>query len=139
MLSPELMLEPGLRRPALAPSRSRHIAWRSMPSVWWPWPCQLLGVATSAESIDLDLLALRPARLRGRIVGAGTTFTVRAWRPTAECDVIAGWAAESVMVTILAGRHGRSSWLSLGVGRRRTLLDGALATLGSEAGAIDLR
>jgi hypothetical protein len=86
-------------------------------------------VATSAESIDLDLLALRPARLRGGIVGAGSTFTVRAWRPTAECDLIAGWAAESAMVTILAGRRCQSSWVSLGVGRRRTLLDEALTTL----------
>src|SRR5262249_59964097 len=62
-------------RPAPAPMS------RPMPSVWWPWACQLLAADTTTGSVELDLLALEPCRLRGAIVAAGTGFSLWAAAP----------------------------------------------------------
>jgi hypothetical protein len=126
-----------LGRPVLAPAPSRRntVAWRSMPSVWWPWMCQLLAVEASDTSIDLELVALRRARVGGATVEAGTPFTVRMAAPAADNDLLTAWAQDAAVVMILAGRHERTAWVSLGVGDRRTLLEGASTTLVAAAAA----
>jgi hypothetical protein len=107
---------------ARATTRSRHadIAWRPMPSVWWPWMCQLLVV---------DLVASTPIRVRGTSVEPRTPFTIRAQRHRADVELVEAWARDTAMVSVLAGRDGRSSWMHLGVGRQRTLLHGVVSTL----------
>jgi hypothetical protein len=117
--------------PALAPSQANTVAWRSMPSVWWPWMCQLLAVESSATSIDLELVALRPARAGGATVEAGTPFTIRVPRSAVDVDSISDWAERATVVMVLAGRHERSSWACLGVSDRRILLEGISTTLGT--------
>jgi hypothetical protein len=108
-----------------------------MPSVWWPWACQLLTVDTTAPSVDLDFVALRPGRVRGAVVEAGTLFTVRTtaateWPPS-DLAVVAGWSQTATTVTLLAGHHRRSSWACLGAGHRRVLLTDVESNLGVEA------
>jgi hypothetical protein len=114
---------------APAPSRPRTVAWRSMPSVWWPWMCQLLAVEESATSIDVELVAMRRARLCGTMVEAGAPFTIRVPLAAADGDLLSSWADEGAVVMVLAGRHGRSSWVCLAVPDRRTLLEGVTTTL----------
>jgi len=115
-------------RPAPAP--------RPMPSVWWPWACQLLAADTTTGSVELDLLALEPCRLRGAIVAAGTLFSLRAAAPTphtaGDLAAIAAWSATGTTVTLLAGHHRRSSWACLGTGHRRVLLTDVESNLGVE-------
>jgi len=124
---------PGLdiRRPVLAPapSRTNTVAWRSMPSVWWPWMCQLLAVEAAEESIDLELVALRAARVGTVTIEAGTLFTIRVPASAADTDLVTGWAQDAAVVMVLASRHQRSSWACLGVGDRRMLLEGVSTTL----------
>ncbi len=126
-----------LRRPVLAPapSRTNTVAWRSMPPVWWPWMCQLLAVEASDTSIDLELVALRPARVGGVRVEAGTPFTIRMAAPADDTELLTAWAQDGAVVTILAGRHERTAWASVGVGDRRTLLEGVSTTLAASAAA----
>lgn len=116
---------------ARATTRSRHadIAWRPMPSVWWPWMCQLLVADTSATWIELDLVASTSIRVRGTSVEPRTPFTIRAQRHRADVELVEAWARDTAMVSVLAGRDGRSSWMHLGVGRQRTLLHGVVSTL----------
>jgi hypothetical protein len=124
-----------IRRPALtpAPSRTSNVAWRSMPSVWWPWMCQLLAVEAVDTSIVLELVALRAARVGGVRVEAGTPFTIRV-AASADRDLFTAWAEDAAVVTVLAGRQQRSSWACLGVGDRRTLLEGVSTTLVTSTG-----
>jgi hypothetical protein len=117
--------------PAAAPSQANTVAWRSMPSVWWPWMCQLLAVESSATSIDLELVAMRPARVGGATVEVGTPFTIRVTRSAVDVDSISDWAEKATVVMVLAGRHGRTSWACLCVSDRRILLEGVSTTLGT--------
>src|SRR5262245_48453499 len=108
-----------------------------MPSVWWPWACQLLAVDTTTGSVELDLLALEPCRVRGSIVQPGTLFSVRAaaaaeW-PAGDLATVAGWSATATTLTLLAGHHRRSSWACLSAGHRRVLLTDVESNLGVEA------
>ncbi len=105
------------------------IAWRPMPSVWWPWMCQLLVADTSPTSIELDLVGLNPIRVRGTSIEPRTPFTIRAQRNRADVELVEAWARDLAMVSVLAGRDGRSSWVYVGVGRQRTLLHGVVTTL----------
>jgi hypothetical protein len=114
---------------AITRSRRVDVAWRPMPSVWWPWMCQLLVADTSPTSIELDLVALSPIRVRGTSIGPRTPFTIRAHRNRADVEFVEAWARDLAMVSVLAGRDGRSSWVYLGVGRQRTLLHGVVTTL----------
>jgi hypothetical protein len=112
-------------------------AWPAMPSVWWPWACQLLAVDTTTQSVDLDFVALRPGRVRGAVVEAGTLFTVRAiaateW-PTGDLAAVTGWSATATTVTLLAGHHRRSSWACVSAGHRRILLADVTSKLGVNA------
>ena len=100
-----------------------------MPSVWWPWMCQVLAIEESAASIDVELVALRPARVGGAMVEAGAPFTIRVPLAAADRDLLASWAEDGTVVMVLAGRHGRSSWVCLAVPDRRTLLEGVKTTL----------
>jgi hypothetical protein len=126
-----------LRRPVLAPAPSRRntAAWRSMPSVWWPWMCQLLAVEASDTSIDLELVALRRARVGGATVEAGMPFTIRVAAPAADAELLTACAQNAEVVMVLAGRHERTAWVSLGVADRRTLLEGVSTTLVASAPA----
>jgi hypothetical protein len=110
-------------------SRVADIAWRPMPSVWWPWMCQLLVADTSPTWIELDLVASTPIRVRGTSVEPRTPFTIRAQRHRADVELVEAWARDTAMVSVLAGRDGRSSWMYLGVGRQCTLLHGVVGTL----------
>jgi hypothetical protein len=121
--------------PAPAPSQANTAAWRSMPSVWWPWMCQLLAVETTATSVDLELVALRRARVGGGAVEAGTPFTIRVPRSAVDVDSISDWADRATVVMVLAGRHGRSSWACLGVSEQRILMEGVSTTLGTGSSA----
>jgi hypothetical protein len=55
--------------------------------------------------------------------------SIRAQRNRADVELVEAWARDLAMVSVLAGRDGRSSWMHLGVGRQRTLLDGVVTTL----------
>ena len=105
-----------------------------MASVWWPWACQLLAAHTRTGTVDLDLLALEPRRIRGTTVAAGTVFSIRATAatklPTSDLGVVAGWSATGATVTVLAGRHRRSSWACLSAGHRRVVLTDVQSSLG---------
>jgi hypothetical protein len=108
--------------------------WPPMASVWWPWACQLLAVDTSTGSVDLDFVSLEPRRLRGGIIEAGTSFSVRAagvttWSTSDLADV-AEWADAGATVTLLAGRHRRSAWACLSIGHRRVVLTDVTCDLG---------
>ena len=91
--------------------------------------CQLLAVETPDSSLDLDLVGETPLRIGGVLIAGGTPFTIRVPAPHAERDLIAGWADAAAIVMVLAGRHRRSSWVCLGVGPRRILVDGVVTTL----------
>jgi hypothetical protein len=120
----------GLTAPIARP-RQVDAAWRPMPSVWWPWMCQLLAADATWTSIELDLIALTPLRARGVAVEPGTPFTIRALRQRGEAELVEAWARDRELVTALAGRDRRSAWLYLGVGRQRTLLHRVVTTLGA--------
>jgi hypothetical protein len=94
--------------------------------------CQVLAVEESATSIDVELVALRPARVGRTTVEAGTPFTLRVPLAAADRDVLTSWAADGAVVMVLAGRHGRSSWVCLAVAHHRTLLEGVKTTLAAE-------
>src|SRR5262245_41654233 len=85
------------RPSAPVPSRPATVAWRSMPAVWWPWMCQVLAVEASATSIDVELVALRPARVGGATVEAGTPYTIRAFLADADRDLLTSWAEEGAV------------------------------------------
>jgi hypothetical protein len=111
---------------------TNHSSWSQMPCVWWPWMCQLLGVGDSPQSVELDLVALEPCRVRGTVVEAGTPFTLRitddpARRP--DLTVLGRWAKTGSAVTILAGRHRRTSWVCLSVGHQRVVPTGVVSDL----------
>jgi hypothetical protein len=112
-----------------ATTRSVAVAWRPMPSVWWPWMCQLLVVDPSPAAIELDLVALTPIRVRGTSIEPRTPFTIRARRNRTDVELVEAWARDTAMLAVLAGRDGRSSWVHLGVGRQRTLLHDVVTTL----------
>jgi hypothetical protein len=108
-----------------------------MPCVWWPWACQLLGVEASTTSVDFDLVSLEPRRIRGAIVEAGTPFSLRVTGhvgpSAADPAVVAGWVEIGALVTLLAGRHRRSSWVCLSIGHRGVALTGVVSNLGVDA------
>jgi hypothetical protein len=97
-----------------------------MPSVWWPWMCQLVVVETSSRGVVLDLVAIEPGRAGRTTIPAGTLFSVRiepaAQSRPAELDTIYRWAQAGTEVTILAGRDGRSAWLCLSCYHQRVVL-----------------
>jgi hypothetical protein len=96
--------------------------------------CRLLAVEAADTSIDLELVALRAARVGGVRVEAGTPFTIRVAASAADTDLVTAWAEDAAVVTVLAGRQQRSSWACLGVGDRRILLEGVSATLVASTG-----
>jgi hypothetical protein len=113
---------------------TNHSSWSQMPCVWWPWMCQPLRVGVSAQSVELDLVALEPCRVRGTVVEAGTPFTLRitgdpSRRP--DVTVLGRWAETGTAVTILAGRHRRTSWVCLSVGHQRVVPTGVVSDLGA--------
>ena len=111
--------------------------WPPMPCVWWPWSCQLLAVEPSSTFVDLDLVSLEPRRIRGAIIEAGTPFSLRVTghvgSSAADPAVVAGWVDIGAVVTLLAGRHRRSSWVCLSTGHRQVALTGVVSNLGVEA------
>jgi hypothetical protein len=102
----------------------------AMPSVWWPWACQLLAVDTTTRSVGLDFVALEACRVRGAVVEAGTVFTLRASGANSDLAVVADWSVTGTTVTLLAGHHRRSSWACLSAGHRRVLLTDVESNLG---------
>jgi hypothetical protein len=110
-------------------------SWGPMPTVLWPWACQLLVVDASTAAIDL--VSSERRRIRGMIVEAGTPFSIRVTDPTesstSDLSVVAGWAASGTRVTLLASQHRRSSWVCLSLGHRRAVLVGVESHLGVEA------
>jgi hypothetical protein len=106
-----------------------------MPSLLWPWACQLLDVDVSTTAFDL--VSLEPRRVRGTIVEAGTPYSIRVTGQTgssaSDLAVVADWAAIGARVTLLAGRHDRSSWVCLSLGHRRVVLDGVESHFGGQA------
>jgi hypothetical protein len=120
---------------------TNHSSWSQMPCVWWPWMCQLLGVGVSAQSVELDLVALEPCRVRGTVVEPGTPFTLRitgdpSQRP--DVTVLGRWAETGPAVTILAGRHRRTSWVCLSVGHQRVVRIRVVSDLGAHQSASQL-
>jgi hypothetical protein len=118
--------------------RSRHPEerrpWQTMPSVWWPWLCQLLAVEDHHGAVDIDLLALEACRVRGTVVGPGTLFSIRDDSVAGhELDVVTAWAKNGEIVTILAGRDGRHSWACLSRRHIRVVLTRPVSDL--DAGA----
>jgi hypothetical protein len=111
--------------------------WRTMPSVWWPWMGQLVVIETEPRWVDLDLVALEPARIRGTIIPPGTLFSIRIEQAApsrfAELDTILLWAQAGTEVTILAGRAGRSAWLCLSRNHRRVVLTGVRCDIDTPA------
>ena len=107
--------------------------WRVVPSVWWPWTCQLIFVEVAARSIHLDLVSLEPCQLAGTVLPVATVFSIRLVpddRPhCADLRVLAGWAETGASVTILAGRNGRSAWVCLSYGHQRLVLTDATCDL----------
>jgi hypothetical protein len=108
-----------------------------MPCVWWPWACQLLAVDRATTFIELDLVTSEPHPIRGAVVEAGTPFSIRvsggSESSTSDLPVVAEWLEAGAAVTILAGRHERSSWVCLSVGHRRIVLNDVVSNLGLEA------
>jgi hypothetical protein len=108
-----------------------------MPCVWWPWACQLLAVDVSTTFLELDLVTSEPRPIRGAVVEAGTPFSIRVTGATesspSDLPVVAGWLEAGAAVTVLAGRHERSSWVCLSVGHRRIVFNKVVSTLGLEA------
>ena len=107
--------------------------WRVLPSVWWPWTCQLIFVEVAARSIHLDLVSLEPCQLAGTVLPVGTLVAIRlepdARPPCADSRALAGWAEAGASVTILAGRDGRSAWVCLSYGHQRLVVTGATCDL----------
>ncbi len=110
-------------------------SWRPMPSVHWPWVCQLLFV--DASTTALGLVSLERRRIRRTIVEAGTPFTIRVTgeteSSTSEFDIVAGWASIGARVALLADQHHRSSWVCLSLGYQRVVLTGVESNLGVAA------
>jgi hypothetical protein len=110
-------------------------SWEPMPTVLWPWACQLLVVDASTAAIDL--VSSERRRIRGTVVEVGTPFSIRVTDPTesstADLRVVADWAASGTRVTLLASQHRRSSWVCLSLGHRRAVLVGVESHLGAEA------
>jgi hypothetical protein len=108
-----------------------------MPCVWWPWACQLLAVDVSTAFVELDLVTSEPRPVRGAVVEAGTPFSIRVTGGTesspSDLPVVTGWLEAGAAVTVLAGRHERSSWVCLGVGHRRIVLNNVVSNLGLDA------
>ena len=109
-----------------------------MPSVLWPWACELVVVDTAITAVDL--VALEPRRVRGTVVEAGTPFSIRLTgqtdSTTSDLAVLAAWAATGARVSLLASQHARSSWICLSLGHWRVLLTGVESYLGV-AGPIE--
>jgi hypothetical protein len=109
--------------------------WLPIPTVLWPWACQLLVVDASTVAVDLVSSAAR--RIRGTMVEAGTPFSIRvagvSESSRGDLADLAGWATNGERVTLLASQHRRSSWACLSLGRRRVVLTGVESNLGFEA------
>jgi len=101
-------------------------AWLPMPTVLWPWACQL--VVVDAATAAVDLIASEPRRVRGSTIEAGTPFSIRVTGSTesasSDLAVVAEWAMAGARVTLMASQHRRSSWVCLSRGHQRVVLTG---------------